>query len=59
MCYVERSDIKSGPGKSYYCEVEKFSNIYGIQLVIGGTYGHKFVNISLNKLVSVIWGGAT
>ena len=37
--------------KVYYCEVEKFSNIYGMQLGLGGAYGHKFVNISLDELV--------
>ena len=64
MCEVGRSEIRGDPRKSYYCEVEKFSNIYGIQLVIGGTYGHKFVNRFLDKLVwwdgvvqnDVVWG---
>ena len=51
MCYVERSDIKSGPGKSYYCEVEKFSNIYGMKLVLGRSYGHKLVKKFLCELV--------
>ena len=55
------ADLASGviPGIPTYCEFENLSNIYGMQLGLGGEYGHKFVNISLNKLVSVIWGGAT
>ena len=48
MCDLEKSSIKGDTTKVYCCEVEKFSNIYIIQLGLGEAYGHKFVSISLD-----------
>ena len=45
MCDFERSGIRCDTRKVYYCELENFSNIYGMKLGLGGAYGHKFVNI--------------
>ena len=66
MCEVGRSEIRGDPRNSYYCEDEEFSNIYGIQLVIGGEYGHKFLKRFLDELVwwdrvvqnYVVWVGS-
>ena len=51
MCGVGGSVIRGNPRNSYYCEVWKFLNMYGIQLGVGGAYGHNFINISLYALV--------
>ena len=51
MCDLERSSIRADARKAYYCEVENFSNIYDMQLSLGGEYGNKFVYISLDELV--------
>ena len=51
MCDFDRSGIRGDTRKLYYCEVGKFSNIYGMQLVLDGEHGHKKINISLGELV--------
>ena len=51
MCDLERSGSRGDTRKVYYCEVGKFSNIYGMQLVLDGAYGHKIFNIILDELV--------
>ena len=51
MCDVERSGIKGGARKVYYCEVGNFFIIYGMQLGISGAYGQNMVNISMDWLV--------
>ena len=43
MYDVGRSGIKGDTSKSYNCNVEKLSNIYGILLGLGDAYLHKFV----------------
>ena len=55
MCGMGRSVIRGDIGKSYYCKLENFSNIYGMQLGIGGEFGYNFINISLYELVR--WDG--
>ena len=42
MCDLERSGSRGDTRKVYYCEVGKFSNIYGMQLVLDWAYGHNF-----------------
>ena len=42
MCDFYRSGIRGDTRKLYYCGVGKFSNIYGMQLVLDGVYGHNF-----------------
>ena len=51
MCDVARSGIRGDTRKAYYCEVEIFSNIYGMQFVIGGEYGLKFLDMLMYELV--------
>jgi hypothetical protein len=45
------SGITADPRKPFYSQVEKFSNLYAIQIGLGGSYGHRFKNIVLNELV--------
>ena len=51
MCDVAISGIRGDPRKAYYYKVEKFSNIYGMQLGLGGAYGYKFLNIYMDELI--------
>ena len=51
MCDVGRYGIRVNPRKSYYCEVEKFLNIYIIKLGLDGSYGTNFVNMYIDELV--------
>ena len=51
MCDLERSRIRDDPSKAYHFKFDKFSNIYGTQLVICGTYGHNLVKIFLDDFV--------
>ena len=61
-----RGSLTSGvkPG-SPTTKVEKLLNLYGSQLGLGGSFGHKFVNIFLDELVwwdgvvkqDGVWGG--
>ena len=46
-----RSGIRDDPWKYYYCGVEKFLNIYSMQLGLGGAYGHNSVNIFMDEFV--------
>ena len=55
MCDLGRYGIRFDTSNSYHCKVEKFSNIYGMQLGLGGEYGNKFINIFLCELIR--WNG--
>ena len=52
MFDVARYDQRGDPRKPYFCEVDKYSNICGMQLGIGGAYGHKFIICFPYELVS-------
>jgi hypothetical protein len=43
--------INADPRKAFYIMVETFSNLYPIQIGLGGSYGHWFKNIVLDELV--------
>ena len=36
---------------SYYSKVEFFTNVYAVQLGLGGTYGHKLNNVDVKELL--------
>ena len=54
MCYEGRSVIRGDPMKSYYCEVEKIFNIYGIQLCIGGAYEKNVLTYICNSWFGIM-----
>ena len=54
-CDVAMSGIRGDTSNAYYYKVDKFSNIYGMQLGLGGSYGYKFVNIYMDDLIQ--WYG--
>ena len=39
------------PRMNYYLEVKKWSNLYALQLGLGGSYGHQFKGILIPELV--------
>ena len=51
MCDPNMSGVNADPRKAFYSKVETFSNLYAIQIGLGGSYGHKFKNIVLDELV--------
>jgi hypothetical protein len=51
MCDPKMSGIAANPCKPFYSKVEMFSNLYAIQIGLGGSYGHRFKNIVLDELV--------
>ena len=42
ICNVEESGVEDDPRMLYYSEVENCSNLYAIQIGLGGSYGHSF-----------------
>jgi hypothetical protein len=51
MCDPKMSGINGDTRKAFYSKVETFSNLYAIQIGLGGSYGHKFKNVTLDELV--------
>lgn len=51
MCDPKMSGINGDARKAFYSQVETFSNLYAIQIGLGGSYGHKFKNVTLDELV--------
>jgi hypothetical protein len=45
------SGINADPWKAFHIKVETFSNLYAIQIGLGGSYGHWFKNMVLDELV--------
>ena len=40
LCDTSKSGVENDPRMNYYCEVEWWSNLYALQLGLGGSYGH-------------------
>ena len=51
MCNPARSGILYDPRLPFYSEVEKFLQLYAIQVNLGGTYRHSFNNLNIDELV--------
>ena len=51
MCHPYKSDIVNDPRVPYFTSVESFTNIYKFITGIGGSYGHKWKNVSVTGLV--------
>ena len=51
MCNPARSGILHDPRLPFYSEVEKFSQLYAIQIDLGGAYGHSFKKLKIDELV--------
>ena len=51
MCNPSRSGILYDPRLPFYSEVEKFLQLYAIQIDLGGAYGHSFKNLKIDELV--------
>ena len=51
ICDPSLSGVADDPRKSFYTEVERFSNLYAAQIGLGGSYGHEFKSISIPELV--------
>ena len=51
MCNPARSGILHYPRLPFYSEVEKFLQLYAIQVNLGGTYRHSFNNLNIDELV--------
>jgi hypothetical protein len=47
----KRSGVKNNTWKPFYNEVERFSNIYGFSIGLGGLFGHAFKTTMLDELV--------
>ena len=52
MCNVSKSGIEDDPRQSYYSMVENWSNIYALDIELGGSYGHEFNNVMIKELVN-------
>jgi len=51
MCDPKRSGVVGDPRKPFYSEVETFSNLYAVNIGLGGSYGHRFKMLGLDELV--------
>ena len=51
ICNTQRSGIHSDPRKSYYCDVEKFTNMSKAESGYGGSYGHKWTSCTAAECV--------
>jgi hypothetical protein len=51
MCDPQMSGIVGDARKAFYSKVETFSNLYALQIKLGGSYGHAFKNVLLDELV--------
>jgi hypothetical protein len=55
MCDPKKSGIDSDPQKDFYSKIDKFSNLYAVEIGMGDAYSHKFELISPQDLVR--WTG--
>ena len=51
MCNPSRSGILHDPRIPFYSKVEKFSQLYAIQVDLGSAYGQSFKNLKIDELV--------
>jgi hypothetical protein len=51
MCDPKMPGINGDARKAFCSKVETFSNLYAIQIGLGGSYGHIFKNVTLGELV--------
>ena len=51
MCNPRRSGIDGDPRLPFYSNVEIYSNLYALQIGLGGSYGHSFKMLTLDELV--------
>jgi hypothetical protein len=55
MCDPKKSGIDDDPRKDFYSKIDKFSNLYAVEIGMGDAYSHKFDLISPQDLVR--WTG--
>ena len=51
ICKIEKSTIRGDGRLSYYAKLEDWSNLYAYQIGLGGSYNHKFKNITVKELL--------
>ena len=51
ICDVNRSGVDDDKRMPFYSKMEEWSNIYAMQLGLGGTYGHKYKNVTSKELL--------
>ena len=51
ICKIEKSTIRGDGRLSYYAKLEDWSNLYAYQIGLGGSYNHKFENVTVQELL--------
>ena len=55
ICDTSKSGVPNDPRKNFFSRVEIFTNKYALSIGLGGTYGHKFENVTAKELAN--WWG--